>query len=899
LESDKTRDSEYWNIRAQDTKNEIQTLHSELPAPQEGCVPYKKSFGDEDEYDYMNIPFDLRLRQFWITQGPVNLLPWFLVTHERWSDMYSGSMSDEERLMYKCVILSVAHDEGGKLDSADERIYRHEPYQPQYFKRDEFCGALWEILKDDQTRIERAYDYVKPYLDAWREKQEKAKATPSGVTAGERLAGPNGQQPQGTLQDRAVKVESLVRASDENMATFRERDRKWYERYKKDEQEKKTDTRDSLSPPKSPDWYGNTRLEQVLDTHQIPDEPQASDDLRALARYVRLTILHDKELPYCDRINDGIWSDDETFVQDVRQHWMYSIPETIAEIDSDLDAVRAELRTGEPAATPSVEAASGQTGKTNEAQEISRLAKEIIEEATAWLKKPEGPYPFADRRIMTGSFLVYGTHTDPQSGTEALSRIDRIIESLCAEGKDGLARQIEQKVDSVKRKLVQVDRLGQSVYGRSRRRRHSSVEQAVRELVGTLSHVQEIEEQGKAGQGAPVRPLSKDVLRMVARSTGAAAKEFCVFRGCWNPNRHEEQVFVIEKDLRGEIVASCRVERPIKRAGEYQCSSKDNSMLRLGTDDLLPAIRAPVWSEPLADKELTDAEAKYGPLAGDFRELAELISDADKTFRSCLDPEEPERLPCGPDEVFILSQELRVAGYKSGTEYLPYSPHSWHLKQSVDTYKPVMRILHSAVRLKSRLNVVSGSTDSARQFYGELEETLRFLKKPIKESDYTATSGDYMRVTSVMGWREIKGDYVYVGDSVADGTRQADNLIARLHQWQEKWIASLNTTASMAGQKGILGGVTWAGEETTEIDLTNWNKNKNYDLVLSIIDDKRREGVSVSNRRKLGIIKERLQLCTKNTGDGRYKKFADSLKFKNGRIVTKIPLGKISARQKD
>ena len=189
VDSDKARDlgfrreSEDWNIRAQHIQSEIQTLRSELPAPQEGCMLYKKIFGDEDEYDYMNIPFDLRLQQFWITQGPVNTLPWFLVTHERWKEMYSGSMSDEERLMYKCVILSVAHDEGGKLDSADERIYRHEPYQAQYFKRDEFCEVLWENLKDDQTRIEGAYDHVKPYLDAWRQQQETPKPVATATSS--------------------------------------------------------------------------------------------------------------------------------------------------------------------------------------------------------------------------------------------------------------------------------------------------------------------------------------------------------------------------------------------------------------------------------------------------------------------------------------------------------------------------------------------------------------------------------------------------------------------------------------------------------------------------------------------------------------------------------------------
>jgi hypothetical protein len=126
-------------------------------------------------------------------------------------------------------------------------------------------------------------------------------------------------------------------------------------------------------------------------------------------------------------------------------------------------------------------------GKEQQPQEISRLVKEITDEATNWLKKPEGIYPFNDRRIMTGSFIVYGTHTDPQLGTEAISRIDRIKEILFAEGKDGLARHIEQKVDSVKKEQLGVDRLVQS--GRKRERCLTSLKQAVRELIGTLNHV--------------------------------------------------------------------------------------------------------------------------------------------------------------------------------------------------------------------------------------------------------------------------------------------------------------------------------------------------------------------------------------------------------------------------
>jgi hypothetical protein len=200
------KESEDWNTRAQDAENEMRTLRCEFPAPREGCILYEKIFGDEDEYGFMNIPLDLRLRKFWITQGPANPLPWLLVTHERWKEMYSGSMSDEERLMCKCVTLSVAHDEGGKLDSADKRIYRHEPYQAHYFERDAFCKFLWEKLEDDKSRIERAYHDVKPYMDKWLNAQ-----TPAAATQGSEAAEPAGKGAQGQTESerRAPPVQNL------------------------------------------------------------------------------------------------------------------------------------------------------------------------------------------------------------------------------------------------------------------------------------------------------------------------------------------------------------------------------------------------------------------------------------------------------------------------------------------------------------------------------------------------------------------------------------------------------------------------------------------------------------------------------------------------------------------
>ncbi|MFX0199221.1 MAG: hypothetical protein ACFFCW_24120 [Candidatus Hodarchaeota archaeon] len=121
-----------------------------------------------------------------------------------------------------------------------------------------------------------------------------------------------------------------------------------------------------------------------------------------------------------------------------------------------------------------------------ESEEIILLAKEIIDEATRWLERPEAVYPFNDMRIMSDT-IFYGTNTDPQTTTEALNRIDHLIESLSAEGKNGLARQIEQKVDSVKEKLAGVDRL--VALGYRREQCLTSLKQSVRALITTLTHL--------------------------------------------------------------------------------------------------------------------------------------------------------------------------------------------------------------------------------------------------------------------------------------------------------------------------------------------------------------------------------------------------------------------------
>jgi len=83
------------------------------------------------------------------------------------------------------------------------------------------------------------------------------------------------------------------------------------------------------------------------------------------------------------------------------------------------------------------------------------------------------------------------------------------------------------------------------------------------------------------------------------------------------------------------------------------------------------------------------------------------------------------------------------------------------------------------------------------------------------------------------------------------------------------------------------------------LNLAEWNKNDDYNLVLAIVGDEHRAGVDIKNHRQFNTIKERLKKATKNTGDDSYVKFANTLHLnKKGQIYTKRSWGMVSVKQK-
>jgi len=85
-----------------------------------------------------------------------------------------------------------------------------------------------------------------------------------------------------------------------------------------------------------------------IDDNQVPFD----EVLGPLARYVRLTIIHDKVLsgPTVEPINNGIWPNDETIAEDfwgeLQKRWDYS-EETRAKIKEEIEAVKLDSKAGQ------------------------------------------------------------------------------------------------------------------------------------------------------------------------------------------------------------------------------------------------------------------------------------------------------------------------------------------------------------------------------------------------------------------------------------------------------------------------------------------------------------------------------------------------------------------------
>jgi hypothetical protein len=214
-------------------------------------------------------------------------------------------------------------------------------------------------------------------------------------------------------------------------------------------------------------------------------------------------------------------------------------------------------------------------------------------------------------------------------------------------------------------------------------------------------------------------------------------------------------------------------------------------------------IHSPAWRDPLGINELKRAEELYGVCARDLKELAELVEKADHIFVNCLSPDGPGSLP--DEEEWLIctfANEQRHICYVLGRggENLPQ--HSCELKQSRDTYKPVMQILYSAVKLKPDLERAAGA-GRAHRLFNDLENTLRFILWPQDPEAFTNTSSDHVIRGTVVSTSVGKAPtpspigilWLYAGNNPEEDKRHAENLIAELQQLQERLVSGFNASA--------------------------------------------------------------------------------------------------------
>lgn len=141
---------------------EAAQIQSQLESPPKpGYVRYSNF-----DYQYLN----LLLAEFscWIQPDATLLSSWKFYFGNPRTDL-----TDTERLIYGCALLSIFHDE--TTERSEPKVYRHDDYKGHYFRRDAFAADLAQAFKDANAieKIQRAWERVKTHLP-----EEPAKTKP-------------------------------------------------------------------------------------------------------------------------------------------------------------------------------------------------------------------------------------------------------------------------------------------------------------------------------------------------------------------------------------------------------------------------------------------------------------------------------------------------------------------------------------------------------------------------------------------------------------------------------------------------------------------------------------------------------------------------------------------------
>lgn len=186
--------------------------------------------------------------------------------------------------------------------------------------------------------------------------------------------------------------------------------------------------------------------------------------------------------------------------------------------------------------------------------------------------------------------------------------------------------------------------------------------------------------------------------------------------------------------------------------------------------------KAPKWKDALSQKQITEAECRYGALAATFQALAGMIEQADLVFK------DPDSLP--NDNVSDIKHDGRLAGWDG----LSLKKGDMVMQQSRQTVEMVMPVLYSVVKLKLQIERFARSKDEAKEFYENIKINLRFYRK--SEED-RCTSGDY-----TLGSNTISPPckWAYMGKNRKDGPTTRELIDQVKHwQWQETEIAKAET----------------------------------------------------------------------------------------------------------
>jgi len=132
---------------------EAAQIESQLESPPKPGYARYSNF----DYQYLNLP----LAEFscWIQPDATLLSSWKFYFGNPRTDL-----TDTERLIYGCALLSIFHDE--TTEFSEPKVYRHDDYKGHYFRRGAFAADLAQILKDANAieKIQRTWERVKTHL---------------------------------------------------------------------------------------------------------------------------------------------------------------------------------------------------------------------------------------------------------------------------------------------------------------------------------------------------------------------------------------------------------------------------------------------------------------------------------------------------------------------------------------------------------------------------------------------------------------------------------------------------------------------------------------------------------------------------------------------------------------